>query len=55
MKAILSEEFGLDALELREVDRPVIAEDQVLVRVHASDALRYLGEGHARGKIVLTA
>jgi hypothetical protein len=54
MKAILSEEFGLDALELREVEGPVIEDDQVLVRV-TPDALRYLGKGHARGKIVLTA
>jgi NADPH:quinone reductase-like Zn-dependent oxidoreductase len=36
MKAILSEEFGLDALELREVDRPAIEDHQVLVRVRAS-------------------
>jgi hypothetical protein len=36
MKAIVSERYGLDALELREVDRPVIEDDQVLVRVHAS-------------------
>jgi hypothetical protein len=36
MKAILSEEFGLDALELREVDRPVIGDHQVLVRSSSS-------------------
>jgi NADPH:quinone reductase-like Zn-dependent oxidoreductase len=36
MKAILSEEFGLDALELREIDTPAIEDHQVLVRVHAS-------------------
>jgi NADPH:quinone reductase-like Zn-dependent oxidoreductase len=36
MKAILSEEFGLDALELREIDTPAIEDHQVLVRVRAS-------------------
>ena len=36
MKAITYERYGLDALRLRDVDEPVIADDQVLVRVHAS-------------------
>ncbi len=36
MKAIVRERYGLDALELREVDKPVIEDHQVLVRVHAS-------------------
>jgi NADPH:quinone reductase-like Zn-dependent oxidoreductase len=36
MKAIVRERYGLEALELREVDLPAIADDQVLVRVHAS-------------------
>src|ERR687895_2314131 len=37
MKAIVAERYGApDALELRNVDKPVIADDQVLVRVHAS-------------------
>lgn len=36
MKAILSERYGLDALELREVDQPAIEDHQVLVRVRAS-------------------
>ena len=36
MRAIVHKAYGADAIELREVDRPVIAEDQVLVRVHAS-------------------
>jgi NADPH:quinone reductase-like Zn-dependent oxidoreductase len=36
MKAIVSDRYGLDALELREVERPVIEDHQVLVRVHAS-------------------
>jgi NADPH:quinone reductase-like Zn-dependent oxidoreductase len=36
MKAILQRGYGADALELSEVEQPVIAEDQVLVKVHAS-------------------
>jgi NADPH:quinone reductase-like Zn-dependent oxidoreductase len=37
MKAIVHEQYGRpDVLELREVDKPVIEDDQVLVRVHAS-------------------
>jgi NADPH:quinone reductase-like Zn-dependent oxidoreductase len=37
MKAIVHERYGRpDVLQLREVDKPVIADDQVLVRVHAS-------------------
>ena len=36
MKAVLSPEFGLEALELREVDMPVIEDHQALVRVRAS-------------------
>ena len=36
MRAIVSERYGLDALELREVEKPVIEDHQVLVRVLAS-------------------
>jgi NADPH:quinone reductase-like Zn-dependent oxidoreductase len=37
MKAIVHERYGRpDVLELREVDKPVIEDDQVLVRVHAA-------------------
>jgi len=36
MKAIVSDRYGIDALELREVDKPVLEDHQVLVRVHAS-------------------
>ena len=36
MKAVLSEEFGLDALELGDVEKPDLEDHQVLVRVHAS-------------------
>jgi NADPH:quinone reductase-like Zn-dependent oxidoreductase len=37
MKAIVYEKYGPpDVLELREVDKPVVGDDQVLVRVHAA-------------------
>ena len=36
MNAIVCERYGIDALELREMDKPAIEDDQVLVRVHAS-------------------
>ena len=37
MKAIVHERYGRpDVLELRDVEKPVIEDDQVLVRVHAS-------------------
>src|SRR6266542_3081230 len=37
MKAIIHERYGRpDVLELREVEMPVIEDDQVLVRVHAA-------------------
>jgi len=37
MKAIFQDEYGTtDVLELREIDRPEIAEDEVLVHVHAA-------------------
>jgi NADPH:quinone reductase-like Zn-dependent oxidoreductase len=37
MKAIVHERYGRpDVLELRDVDRPVLEDDRVLVRVHAS-------------------
>jgi NADPH:quinone reductase-like Zn-dependent oxidoreductase len=37
MKAIVHDTYGsADVLELRDVDRPVIADDEVLVRVHAA-------------------
>jgi NADPH:quinone reductase-like Zn-dependent oxidoreductase len=37
MKAIVQEKYGIpDALELREIDKPVVKDDEVLVRVHAA-------------------
>src|SRR4051794_25523859 len=37
MKAIVQDSYGsTDVLELREIPRPVIADDEVLVRVHAA-------------------
>jgi NADPH:quinone reductase-like Zn-dependent oxidoreductase len=36
MKAIVYEKYGVpDVLELREVARPVLTDDEVLVRIHA--------------------
>jgi NADPH:quinone reductase-like Zn-dependent oxidoreductase len=37
MKAIVYEKYGApDVLELREVDKPAVRDDEVLVRVHAA-------------------
>jgi hypothetical protein len=38
MKAIVQDEYGLpdDVLELKEIDKPVVKDDEVLVRVHAA-------------------
>ncbi len=37
MKAIVQEKYGTpDALELREIDKPVVKDDEVLIRVHAA-------------------
>ena len=36
MTAIVREQYGIDELELREVDRPALEADQVLIRVQAS-------------------
>ena len=36
MRAIAHEEYGIDALELRKVDKPVLEDHQLLIRVHAS-------------------
>ena len=36
MQAIVMEEYGIENLELREVDPPTLDADRVLVRVHAS-------------------
>src|SRR5437763_8247034 len=37
MKAIVQDRYGSpDVLELREIDKPVIGDDDVLVRVHAA-------------------
>jgi len=36
MNAIVCERYGIDALQLRELDKPTIEDHQVLVRVHAS-------------------
>ena len=96
MKAIVQFTYGSpDVLELKEIDKPVAGDDEVLVRVHAASVnpadwhimrgspfplrlagygllkpknpvlgstlagvveatIRYLEEGHTRGKVVIT-
>lgn len=37
MKAIAQDHYGSqDVLELRDIDKPVVGDDEVLVRVHAA-------------------
>ncbi len=37
MRAIVQERYGpADVLELRDIDKPVVGEDDVLIRVHAA-------------------
>jgi NADPH:quinone reductase-like Zn-dependent oxidoreductase len=37
MKAVVQDTYGSpDVLELREIDRPVVGDDELLVRVHAA-------------------
>ena len=65
MKAIVQDRYGsADVLELREIDRPSIEDDEVLVRVHAASVhadvwhamrgipyvLRFMGSGVRRPK-----
>ena len=46
MKAIVQTKYGSpsEVLELREVEKPVVADDQVLVRVHAASI--HIGDAH---------
>ena len=42
MQVIAQDRYGApEALELREVDRPVVGDDDVLVRIHAASANPY--------------
>jgi NADPH:quinone reductase-like Zn-dependent oxidoreductase len=37
MKAVVQDGYGsADVLELRDIDKPEVADDEVLVRVHAA-------------------
>jgi NADPH:quinone reductase-like Zn-dependent oxidoreductase len=45
MKAIVQDRYGsADVLELRDIERPVITDDEVLLRVHAASA--HIGDWH---------
>jgi Zinc-binding dehydrogenase len=60
MQAITYRGFGPpDVLELREAERPEAGTvtplvDRTYPLAEAADALRHLGEGHARGKLVVS-
>ena len=44
MKAIVQDRYGTaDVLELRDIDKPVPGEDDVLVEVHAAVSIRVSG------------
>jgi NADPH:quinone reductase-like Zn-dependent oxidoreductase len=49
MKAIVSRRYGVDALELEEVPRPVPRDDEVLVKIHAS-SLNYAATWLVKGR-----
>ncbi len=66
MKAMRYGGYGsADRIRCEEVERPVPADDEVLIEVRAASvnapdslaevpqAVRYLDEGHARGKVVI--
>jgi NADPH:quinone reductase-like Zn-dependent oxidoreductase len=69
MRAVVYEEYGSpDVLRFIDVEKPVPGDDDVLVRVRVASVnpldwrlmrgkpvpIRYLEEGHARGKVVIT-
>ena len=50
MKAMVYHKYGSpEALQLQEIEKPIIKDSDVLVRVHAASA-----KGHARGKVIIT-
>ncbi len=59
MKAAVYRRYGPpDVVQIREVEKRVSKDDEVLIRVRTAsvnpaDRHRYLEEGHARGKVVI--
>ena len=50
MKAIVYREYGSpDVLELKDIDKPLVKDNEVLVRVHAASVNR-LDWGSSRGR-----
>ncbi len=59
MKAVVYTQYGSpNVLQLQEVEQPTPGDDELLVKVYAvainAEAMRYFGEEHPRGKVIIT-
>lgn len=57
MKVVVYTNYGTpDELQVKDVAKPVPTDDELLIKIHSKvpEALQYLGEGHAKGKLVIT-